>query len=101
MADESSTRIRYDVKCYSYCLHRIPYLGRLDAIETLRHRVHRLLVHQRETEEETVAGLVVEVAGGSELILAGGVADLERAELPVDLEVGLPVGVVDGGIVLL
>ena len=80
---------------------RLTYPRRLDAIETLRHRVNRLLVHQRVTEEETVARLVVQVAGGGELILAGCVADLERAELPVDLEVGLSIGVVDGGIVLL
>ena len=80
---------------------RFAYPGRFDAIEAFRHRVHRLPVHQRVTEEETVSSLVVQVAGGGELILAGGVADLERAELPVDLEVWLPVGVIDGGVVLL
>ena len=79
----------------------LAYLSRFNATETLRHGVHRLLVHQRVAKEETVAGLVVQVAGRGELILAGGVADLERAELSVDLEVGLPIGVVNGGVVLL
>ena len=53
-------------------------------------------VHQ----DEALTVLHVQVPHGGELLGAGSVEDLEHALLAVDLDL-LPVGVLDGGVVLL